>query len=291
MNQDEDRIALVWRIAIVLIGVVLIWRGIALLAPASGPAPADRAGHALRAILATAIGVPFILLARRYLDRRPRRTLGLTSPRIALRQFLLGVLIWCGAAGLGLLLALASGIEISIGGPTNRELMLLAIGLPFLVFLYEALPEELIFRGYFFTNLAARYPRWLAVIGQAALFVLWGAAIGAAGSIDRLIVFFTFSVVLGVLRALTGAIWMGVGFHVAFQWVAQWLVVATADGVVRASDLETLQFIVFWLCPIVVLSIVLVLWSIWKKRVAWRATVPDPPTGAHGESSEIGTSR
>lgn len=108
--------------------------------------------------------------------------------------------------------------------------------------------------------------------------------IGAAGSGECMLLFFTFSLLLGILRAISGTIWAGVGFYVAFQWVAQWLVVATADDFVSVSDLETMQFIAFWLFPIVLLSIVLVLWSIWKQRVSWRASAPDPPATITGES-------
>lgn len=138
----EARLALFWRIVIVLAGVVLIWLALDWIAQASGPAPEDRLAHAVRAVLATVLAVPFVLLVRRYLDRRPWRTLGLASAATAWRQFLPGMVLWCGAAGLGLLLALASGIEIRFGEPPNRDLILLAIGLPFLVFFYEACPRN-----------------------------------------------------------------------------------------------------------------------------------------------------
>jgi hypothetical protein len=49
-------------------------------------------------------------------------------------------------------------------------------------------------RGYLYRNLAGRYARWFAVVAQAALFTLWATTIGAADSVDRMILLFTFGV-------------------------------------------------------------------------------------------------
>lgn len=75
---------------------------------------------------------------------------------------------WLIPAGIGLVVTLTLGwAEVSFAALDGRTL-LLALYLPLLVFLFEALPEELVFRGYFYRNLADRYSRWIAVIGQAA---------------------------------------------------------------------------------------------------------------------------
>ncbi|KAA8879787.1 CPBP family intramembrane metalloprotease [Nocardia colli] len=97
------------------------------------------------------------------------------------------------------------------------------IALVALALLYEAVPEELIFRGYFFSNLAERWSTAITVIAQAVLFTLWGVLIGAATSIERVILFFAFSVVQGALRATTGNLWACIGFHATFQVATQFL--------------------------------------------------------------------
>lgn len=282
-TKDGDRPGLFWRIAIVFVTAVLVWRGFSWLAETFGPPQQDhlgqddRLGHATRAILATVVTLPLIWLARRYLDRRPWDTLGLATPRLAWRQMLAGMALWFVAAGIGLLVALTvAGVRISSSGSPSRELTLLALGLPVLVFLYEALPEELIFRGYVYRNLAGRLPRWLAVVIQAALFTLWGAAITAAGSGERIIVFFTFSLILGMLRAVTGSIWAGIGFHTAFQWIAQLLIPATTEGYLQFTDRATFEFLVFWLFPIIITGIAILLWSLRARPGLWRTTEPDP---------------
>lgn len=186
------------------------------------------------------------------------------------------MVFWLVTAGVGLATTLALGwASISFGAPSARVLLLFTY-LPLLVFLYEALPEELVFRGYFYRNLADRYARWMAVVAQAALFTLWGIAIGAAGSVERFVLFFTFSIVLGVLRALTNNLWTCIGFHLAFQWVTQFYSAAVRDGFVRVDEGPALELVAFWFFPIVLGSIVLIAVAAVRGRSRWRERDPEP---------------
>lgn len=90
-----------------------------------------------------------------------------------------------------------------------------------LVLMYEAIPEELVFRGYIFASLAERWPPWAAVVGQAVLFCLFGAAVGAARSGDRLLLFLLFSLSVGATRQVTGSVFATIGFHAVFQLATQ----------------------------------------------------------------------
>lgn len=202
-----------WRIVMVFIAVTLVWYVVAWAGEAAFGPDYNRLGHIMRAVLASALAVPTITLARRFLDRRSWVGLGLLSPRTCWRPLLFGMACWLIPAGIGIAACVAFGwtditLRTSLG-----EVLLLTAGLVLLVFLYEALPEELVFRGYFYRNLVIDLPRWLAVLAQAVLFTLWGLAIGATGSVDRIIAFFVFAVVLGMFRAVTGNIWAGIGFH------------------------------------------------------------------------------
>jgi uncharacterized protein len=277
----DDRPNLFWRVAVVFVAVTLVWLFVAQgFGSLFGPAYSDRVGHAVRAVLTSALVVPLILLSRRYLDRRPWEGLRLTSLRAGWRWLLFGMVFWLVAAGLGLAVILALGwTRISFGAP-GAGILLLVLYLPLLVFLYEALPEELIFRGYFYRNLSARYARWISVPAQAALFTLWGTAIGAAGSVDRVILFFTFSIVLGILRVISGNLWATIGFHLAFQWVTQFVSAAVREGSLRIAEQPTLELIVFWFFPIVLGSVVLVAASLVRGRAGWRERDPDPPSAA-----------
>jgi membrane protease YdiL (CAAX protease family) len=274
----DDRLNLFWRVAVVFVAVTLVWLFVAQgLGSLFGPAYSDRVGHAVRAVLTSALVVPLILLSRRYLDRRPWEGLRLTSLRAGWGWLLFGMVFWLIAAGLGLAVTLALGwARISLGAPSAGTL-LLVLYLPLLVFLYEALPEELIFRGYFYRNLSARYARWISVLAQAALFTLWGTAIGAAGSVDRVILFFTFSVVLGILRVISGNLWATIGFHLAFQWVTQFVSAAVSEGSMRIAEQPTFELVAFWLFPIVLGSVALILASVVRGRAGWRERDPDAP--------------
>lgn len=271
------RPSLFLRVAVVFLAAVLVWLLVVEgLGPFFGPAYSDRVGHAIRAVLTSALAVPLVALARRYLDRRPWGGLRLTSLRLGWRPLLWGMVFWLVAAGVGLATTLALGwASISFGAPSARVLLLFTY-LPLLVFLYEALPEELVFRGYFYRNLADRYARWMAVVAQAALFTLWGIAIGAAGSVERVVLFFTFSIVLGVLRALTNNLWTCIGFHLAFQWVTQFYSAAVRDGFVRVDEGPALELVAFWFFPIVLGSIVVIAVAAVRGRSRWRERDPEP---------------
>jgi membrane protease YdiL (CAAX protease family) len=169
------RLGLFWRVVIVFLAVTLVWLVVVQgLGPFFGPAYSDRVGHIVRALLTSALVLPLIFLARRYLDRRSWEGLRLTSLRAGWRWLLFGMAFWLVAAGCGLVATLALGwVRISVSAP-GTGILLLILYLPLLVFLYEALPEELVFRGYFYRNLSERFARWTAVLAQATLFTLWG---------------------------------------------------------------------------------------------------------------------
>ena len=276
MKVAAGRLNLFWRVAVVFLAVTLVWLFVTQgLGSFFGPAYPDRVGHAVRAVLTSALVVPLIFLARRYLDRRSWEGLRFTSLRTGWRWLLFGMVFWLVAAGLGLVVTVVLGwTRISLGTP-SVGILLLFLYLPVLVFLYEALPEELIFRGYLYRNLSARYARWVSVLAQATLFTLWGAAI-AAGSVDRVVLFFTFSVALGILRVISGNLWATIGFHLAFQWVTQLVSAAVREGSLQIAEQPTLELVVFWFFPIVLGSIALIAASVVRGDADWRGHDPDP---------------
>ncbi|GAB3936879.1 type II CAAX endopeptidase family protein [Micromonospora vulcania] len=232
----------------------------------------DRPTHVARAILTTALVVPLVVVARRLLDRRPWAGLGLPSLRAGWRHLLLGMACWLVPAAIGFALCLGTRwVEISPRTSVGDALRVAAL-LVVLVFLYEALPEELLFRGYLQRNLATRLPAWQAVVGQALLFTLFGFLVGAATSLDRILLFFVFALVLGGFRAATGDIWAGIGFHLAFQTVAQLFgdIGAVFDvvgaGVLAIVALGALPFSLGWI----------VLARLYRDHLDWQARDPDP---------------
>ena len=112
----------------------------------------------------------------------------------------------------------------------------------------EAFPEELIFRGYIYANLSERFHGYWVVLLQTLLFMLWGAAIGSTRSIDRVILFFAISWLTGSLRMISGNVWVGIGFHTAFQTIAQ-LLLNDSYGFFRIEGVSILQLVAFSLLP------------------------------------------
>ncbi|MEH1166034.1 CPBP family intramembrane glutamic endopeptidase [Micromonospora sp. CPCC 205539] len=264
------RLALHWRILIVFAGALVVW--LFLYHGAVLGRDYDRPTHVIRAIVTTALVVPLVVVARRLLDRRPWAGLGLPSLRTGWRHLLLGMACWLIPAAVGFALCLGFdwveiGLRTSVGDVVRVAALLVV-----LVFLYEALPEELIFRGYLHRNLATRLSAWQAVLGQAVLFTLFGFLVGAATSLDRLAIFFVFALVLGGFRVATGDIWAGIGFHLAFQTVAQLVgdigavFVVTGAGVLALVALGGLPFSLGWLF----------LERRYRDRLNWQVIDPDP---------------
>jgi membrane protease YdiL (CAAX protease family) len=235
-----------------------------------------RPGHVTRAIASFALYVPLVVGARRFLDRRPLSGLGLDPLRTAWRPLLVGMAAWSVPAAIGIALVIGLGwSQVTLQGSFGA--LAAVVGLRFvLVLLFEEVPEELLFRGYLYHNLAIVVPRWVAVVGQAVLFVLWGWIAGAAATVDRILLFLVFSLILGVIRVRTGTVWATIGFHLAFQTVAQ--VTGPVETVFGISDIVTLQAVAFGLVPFALG--VLTIERRYRTPPAWRDRETEPhPVG------------
>lgn len=261
-----------WRVAIVFAAAAVIGVAIHQSVGALFDPGYTRAGHVARAITAFVLYVPLVVVARRVLDRRPLSGLGVSPLERAWGPLLLGMAAWLVPAAIGIALVVGVGwSQITLEGSVGALAAAVALRVV-LVLIYEALPEELLFRGYLYHNLATVAPRWAAVAGQAVLFVLWGVIIGAAATADRVLLFFVFSVILGIIRVRTGTVWATVGFHLAFQTVAQ--VTGPAEALFAVSDLEALQTVAFGLLPFA-LGVLLVE-RFHRDAPGWLDREPDP---------------
>ncbi len=215
------------RISLVWVALLAIFLGKTQLATLIFGAEYRLDRHIAMAVLTTALVIPLVVVARRLLDREPFAGLGLSLDSSALKPFLVGALSWFAPFLLGLGLCLAFGLVQIHAIAAWTEILAFVPLLILLVFLLEALPEELAFRGYMQTNLGKILQAWLAVTIQAALFGSWGVALWliTAGGIDvaHASLFYVMGAVLGMLRIITGSLWTAIGFHLTFQTVAQLL--------------------------------------------------------------------
>ena len=152
--------------------------------------------------------------------------------------------------GLGICLALGLVNIRPIAG--WHEILLFVPLLIVLVFLLEALPEELAFRGYLQTNLGKLLAPWLAVAVQAVLFGSWGVALWliTGGGIDvaHASMLYVMGAILGAVRIMSGSVWIGIGVHVAFQTTAQ-LLLNAERGHFAIEGAMWLQFIALGALP------------------------------------------
>jgi len=235
-----------------------------------GPAYAvDR--HIVMALLTTALVVPLVLLARRYFDRETVAGLGLALDMSALRSFAIGAMAWLLPFAVGVTACLALGVVTITPLAPWSEILVFVPLLIVLVFLLEALPEELAFRGYIQTNLGKVLPLWAAVAVQAVLFGSWGVALWflASGGIDPLhaSLFYVMGAILGMLRVITGSVWTAIGFHLAFQTMSQ-LLQNAERGHFAIENAMLLQIIALGALPFSVA--VPFVEMFYRRKVAWR---------------------
>lgn len=245
----------IWiRIAIMLFFTVLIWRFMGYL---NGVYLENyhQVIHFSLGILTSGLTVILLEVARRNDHLSWKQLMQTPSSRSNHFSFCLGFILWTVPASIGLIICLIAGwVEITL--LSNVQHLLLSLLMLFVtVFLIEALPEELIIRGYMYRYLNITFPHWATIILQLLLFTLFGYLIGAIYSVEQLLFLPGFAFILGYFRAVSGNVWTGVGFHVAFMTATQILSPLHHHFIV--DGMMTLQFFAFILLPSVVGAIVL----------------------------------
>lgn len=172
--------------------------------------------------ISMAVIATVVVLTRR-VDRRPLREIGMTPPADAARAFASGAAVWVLVAIPSFALFALSGAPIEITAPGGEFWVTLALLLA-AVLLAEAVPEELVFRGYVTRVLGERLRGWWIIVAQAALFTLTAVLLhGAVPAVVDLSLYVALGIGLGYLRMITGSVWTAVGFHTAFQTGSQLL--------------------------------------------------------------------
>lgn len=259
----------VWvRIVTVFVLSIFIWRFISALSDVLIGENYDQIMHLLIAFATTILVVSVLEIARR-IDHLSWKQLGLGSFKNNAFSFLLGFFLWLVPATIGFVICLQLGlVDMKVQSDFN-VIMISGLLLFVTVFLIEALPEELLLRGYIYRLLNVRFSHVVTVFAQVILFTLFGYFIGAIYSLEQLLFLPGFAFILGYFRAVTGNIWTGIGFHVAIMTATQLL--SPLHAHFEVSGMFILQFFAFILLPSIIGSIVLEF--IYPKR-DWRKTEP-----------------
>ncbi|MBD8044913.1 CPBP family intramembrane metalloprotease [Arthrobacter sp. Sa2BUA2] len=167
-------------------------------------------------------------LAHRRGAGTPGRADGVVPFLDGVRAFAMGGAVWLvpAAAAFGMLALF--GFPLTVVA-TPAELAATVLLLFAAVLLSEAVPEEIVFRGYMMRVLGERLRGLWANVVQAALFAAFALVLrGWTGTAD-LLLFLGMGLGLGYVRTVSGSVWTTVGFHTAFQTGAQ--LVLTHDAV------------------------------------------------------------
>jgi membrane protease YdiL (CAAX protease family) len=216
-----------WRIVGYLICWFALFGGVLYLI--GGPEPTVTRNVIAHLVgVGAAIGVTAVF--RRFVDRRPWRDIGLIAPdrrpfAYIAGGFAAGVTVvgfWF-AVQLALGSAKVTGLELTERGGVGT-LGLLAVGL--LYYGTSAVTEEVAFRGYIFQNLRAALPMAWAVGLTGLIFASGHFLGGSAGPLHAaigLLDFVLFSSLMILTRLRTGALWMAISFHAAWNWAQDYL--------------------------------------------------------------------
>ncbi|OAM78720.1 CPBP family intramembrane glutamic endopeptidase [Devosia elaeis] len=264
--------SIIIRICLVWMALLALFAGKTQLAVLLFGPEYDLARHMFMAVLSSLLVVPFIIMVQRLVDRKPFAELGLALDLSALKPLLVGILAWSGPFLVGLGICLALGLVDIRPLASWGDILAFVPLLILLVFLLEALPEELGFRGYLQTNLGRLLQPWLAVTVQASLFGSWGVALWliSAGGIDVMhaSMFYVMAAVLGAVRIITGSLWSTIGIHLAFQTTAQ-LLMHAERGHFAIEGLFWLQVIALGVVPF---SLVIpIVEHFYRDKVNWSA--------------------
>jgi membrane protease YdiL (CAAX protease family) len=217
---EDGRPGLFWRIAVYLLFFLIVigFSQTALRQAGENSRLSDTAGGVLY-LAAAAVGMLTVTaLARRFLDRRPWRGIGMTRIDRGLPRLILG---W--AAGCALIAVLFAveyafgwirieGYGFAEGGwATARDRLAGAA----LVSLAVGITEETAFRGYIFQNLGEEFPLGLAVPAAGCIFALLHGDAGWGYFLGVILIGAFFS----IARVGSGSLWFVIGFHGAWNWM------------------------------------------------------------------------
>lgn len=252
---------------------------------------AGKLRYGIQALIMAGMVVPGILLLRLKLDRQSLASLGLTGLRRSIVAFLFGIGIVLLPFLVTLLFTFVAGwatISLNSSGSVLSSIAAAVLT----AFFFEALPEELAFRGYIYRNLNSNYKRWVAALMTVGLFAflpvvlvqiqhyVLGMDIRIGGN-DRLTVSYVaamavFGAFTMYLRILTGNIWTSIGFHLAFLQTSR-LVSPREDSLVRLSDITTdtpMQIVLIGMLLLIFVGLI-VYPFIFKKPLGWRERDPE----------------
>jgi uncharacterized protein len=206
-----------WRLAAYLL-ILIVTMG-AVGAATGGSLAANVAGHGVVAVVVFALTYVF----RRYVDRRPWRPIGLSAWRW--RQTAVGF----AAASVSMLAVFAVAWALGWAGVTGTELadrgpgaMLFLLVAGLFMYATSAFGQELTFREYALHTLADGWSLRGAALVSSLIFAVLHFAEVPTSPLFALVLIADIMLMAGffvLTRLSTGALWLAIGFHTAWNWM------------------------------------------------------------------------
>lgn len=231
------------------------------------------ARQGIQALLMTGMVVAGISWLRLRLDKGTPESIGTGKLRDTLNKLMMGM----GLVIVPVIITLAFIGKFGWGElqfNATPEILLTAFTGIGAVFFFEALPEELVFRGYIYSNLNTKFSRWksavLAVLLFAAVPLLllpvqqyvlgMNIQLGNASRIEisYVITMLFFGAFVQYLRIITGSIWTGIGFHLVFVY-SNHLIGQKPTSLFQLTNISNEQPIQFTFVGVLLLIFILLL--------------------------------
>lgn len=237
LGGSERRLRIVWRLFLYLVCFIVCLIAVLLIDPfVLGSLTRLRVPRELSSTLVVGTGICVFLgltwFMRRKVDKRSWRGMALQPLKQAPVRFMTGALL-AFSLTVAILAVIWAGGMLKFLPFNELHSVPLVIGL-FLGLLEDfsiGFREELMARGYIFQNLAESMPIWSATLISGLLFALLHAAVPGFN-----LAFFLSAVVLSflfvALRIITGSLWTAIGFHFAWDFAQDTLLLihARLDG-------------------------------------------------------------
>jgi uncharacterized protein len=277
----DRRLWLTWRILLAWLGFfgcVLVIGMTVQAATTWLPAAVSHAAAGL-GITASALGLVFLL--RRHADRRPWSGIGLTADRTAILHLLFGIVL----ATIVSTVAAATAVQLGLADwswwanatkdtkeSPKQGLATAIIMIVMSALLVQGFPEELVFRGYMFRNLGQRLPLWATVASSSLIFgSMHLLSNGGATTLgERMLYAVTmtgFGLMLAACRTVSGALWLGIGFHGGYDAFNGYLI-TIHQGAFTGAWLIMLVFLIAGTAVTIAIRQ-------WRAPLNWRAVPGD----------------
>jgi uncharacterized protein len=155
----------------------------------------------------------------KYLEGLPFRALGIWFTKYWLKDLALGLIFGAAAVSFAILIAAAfGGLSFSINHEAGQSAVLLTLAVSFVVFLFAAAFEEVLFRGYMLQTFARAGLSWFAI---ALTSIFFGAVhLGNPGATS---ISTANTMIAGILFSVaylkTRTLWFVLSLHFIWNWM------------------------------------------------------------------------